>query len=118
MSKESHKELLSNEKQRLDDAKLEYAKAKESTEKLQVALANVETHLSSLTSKHKKIIALMDKQQEKLSKSQKEIAIIVGEIYIIEANVPLSDDEAEKLFLLKDVVKTSLQQIFSFKHFP
>lgn len=115
MSKELHQDSLSK---RLDDAKLEYGKANESAERLLVALASVETQLAALTSKKKKIIVILNKQQEKLSKSQQEITVTEGEIYTIEANVPLSDDEAEKLSLLKDAVKTSLQQILSFKPFP
>ncbi|XP_016481240.2 uncharacterized protein LOC107802287 [Nicotiana tabacum] len=118
MSKELHQESLSNAQQCLDDTKLEYGKANESAKKLQVALANVETQLASLTSKKKKIIMFPDKHQEKLSKSQKEITVTEGEIYTIEVNIPLSDDEAEKLSLLKVAVKMSLQQFLSFKPFP
>lgn len=83
-----------------------------------MALANVETKLESLTSKKEKIIVLLDKQQKKMSKNQKEITVIECDICTIEANVLLSDDEAENLTLLNDAFKTSLQQILSCKHFP
>ncbi|XP_009801417.1 uncharacterized protein [Nicotiana sylvestris] len=62
MSKELHQDSLSNAQQRLDDVKLEYGKANESAERLQVALASVETQLAALTSKKNKITVLLNKQ--------------------------------------------------------
>ncbi|OIT36613.1 hypothetical protein A4A49_64167, partial [Nicotiana attenuata] len=88
----------------------EYKKVNESVEKLQANLASIEQQLASLASRKKKIVTLLDKQQMKLAKSQENIDITEGEIYTIEANHPLSDDEAEKLSLLKGAVETSRQQ--------
>ncbi|XP_075098325.1 uncharacterized protein LOC142175442 isoform X2 [Nicotiana tabacum] len=117
MTKEFHQKSLSDARRRLDDAKREYEKVSESVEKLQVSLANVEQQLASLASRKKKIIALLDNQQVRLAKSQENVDVTEGEIYTIEANHPLSDDEAEKLSLLKGAVETSRQQILSFKPF-
>ncbi|KAK4341244.1 hypothetical protein RND71_039745 [Anisodus tanguticus] len=97
MTKESHQESLSDAQRGLHDAKQEHKKLDGSVEKLQVNLAKVEKDLAALSSKKEKIIALLDKSQEKLSKNQEKITITEDEIYTIEANHTLSDDEVERL---------------------
>ncbi|KAH0696534.1 hypothetical protein KY290_013902 [Solanum tuberosum] len=65
MTKESHEKALSDAQHRLDGAKLTHEKLDGSMEKLQATLANVEKHLKALTSKKKKVTALINKYQEK-----------------------------------------------------
>ncbi|KAK4721329.1 hypothetical protein R3W88_011562 [Solanum pinnatisectum] len=89
-----------------------------SMRKLQATLADVEKDLKALTSKKKKIITFINKYQEKLSKSQENITIIEGEIYTIEANYVLSNDEVERLAKLEGAVEKRCQEIISFKLFP
>ncbi|XP_059288149.1 uncharacterized protein LOC132041452 [Lycium ferocissimum] len=118
MTKELHQESLSDAQRRLDDAKQEHGKLDGSMKELQANLANVEKDLAALNSKKEKIIAFLDKYQEELSKNQEKITITEGEIYTIEANHVLSDEEAERLSKLEEAVEKSRQQILCFKPFP
>ncbi|KAH0671485.1 hypothetical protein KY285_025029 [Solanum tuberosum] len=94
MTKESHEKALSNAQH---GAKMAHEKLDGSMEKLQATLADVEKDLKALTSKKKKVTALINKYQEKLSKSQENVTITEGEIYTIEANNVMSNDEVETL---------------------
>ncbi|KAG5580676.1 hypothetical protein H5410_051303 [Solanum commersonii] len=118
MTKESHEKSLSDVQRRLDDAKLAHEKLDGSMEKLQETLADVEKDLKALTSKKKKVTALINKYQEKLPKSQENVTIMEGEIYTIEANNVMSNDEVERLTKLEGAVKKSRQEMISFKLFP
>ncbi|KAH0672490.1 hypothetical protein KY284_023577 [Solanum tuberosum] len=117
MTKESHKKALSDAQRRLDGAKLAHEKLDGSMDKLQATLADVEKDLKALTSKKKKVTALINKYQEKLSKSQENVTITEGEIYTIEANNVMSNDEVERLAKLEGEVEKSRQEIISFKLF-
>ncbi|KAK4718325.1 hypothetical protein R3W88_016663 [Solanum pinnatisectum] len=101
MTKESHEKALSDAQSRLDGAKLAHKKLYGSMEKLQATLVDVEKDLKALTSKKKKVTALINKYQEKLSKSQENVTITEGEIYTIEANNVMSNDEVERLAKLE-----------------
>ncbi|KAH0776103.1 hypothetical protein KY290_007514 [Solanum tuberosum] len=118
MTKESHEKALSDAQRRLDGAKMAHEKLDGSMEKLQAALADVEKDLKALTYKKKKVTALINKYQEKLSKSQENVTIMEGEIYTIEANNVISNDEVERLAKLEGAVEKSRQEIISFKLFP
>ncbi|KAH0636783.1 hypothetical protein KY289_036698 [Solanum tuberosum] len=118
MTKESHEKALSNAQRRLDGAKLAHEKLDGSMEKLQATLADVEKDLKALTYKKKKVTALINKYQEKLSKSQENVTITEGEIYTIEANNVMSNDEVGRLAKLEGAVEKSRQEIISFKLFP
>jgi len=118
MTKESHEKALSDAQRRLDGAKMAHEKLDGSMEKLQATLADVEKDLKALTSKKKKVTALINKYQEKLSKSQENVTITEGEIYTIEANNVMSNDEVERLAKLEGAVEKSRQEIISFKLFP
>ncbi|KAK4737480.1 hypothetical protein R3W88_001177 [Solanum pinnatisectum] len=63
MTKESHEKALSDVQRRLDGAKLAHEKLDGSMEKLQATLADVERDLKALTSKKKKVTALINKYQ-------------------------------------------------------
>ncbi|KAH0698966.1 hypothetical protein KY284_013181 [Solanum tuberosum] len=89
-----------------------------SMEKLQATLADVERDLKALTYKKKKVTALINRYQEKLSKSQENVTITEGEIYTIEVNNVMSTDEVERLAKLEGEVEKSRQEIISFKLFP
>ncbi|KAH0707678.1 hypothetical protein KY285_010480 [Solanum tuberosum] len=118
MTKESHEKTLSDAQRRLDGAKLAHEKLDGSMDKLQATLADVEKDLKALTSKKKKVTALINKYQEKLSKSQENVTITEGEIYTIEANNVMSNNEVERLAKLEGAVKKSRQEIINFKLFP
>ncbi|KAG5605345.1 hypothetical protein H5410_026837 [Solanum commersonii] len=118
MTKESHEKALSDAQRRLDGAKLAHEKLDGSMGKLQATLTDVEKDLKALTSKKKKITALINKYQEKLYKGQENVIITKGEIYTIEADHMLSDDEVERLADLEGAVQKSHQEIISFKLFP
>ncbi|KAH0672493.1 hypothetical protein KY284_023580 [Solanum tuberosum] len=107
MIKESHENALSDAQRRLDGAKLAHEKLDGSMGKLQATLTYVEKDLKALTSKKKKITALINKYQEKLYKSQENVTITEGEIYTIEADHMLSDDEVERLADLEGAVEKS-----------
>ncbi|KAK4731790.1 hypothetical protein R3W88_024778 [Solanum pinnatisectum] len=106
MTKESHEKVISDAQRRLDGAKLAHEKLDGSMEKLQATLADVEKDLKALTSKKKKVTALINKYQEKLSKSQEN------------ANNVMSKDEVERLAKLEGAVEKSRQEIITFKLFP
>ncbi|KAK4724350.1 hypothetical protein R3W88_027129 [Solanum pinnatisectum] len=93
------KKSISNVQQHLDSAKMEYGKLDGSIGKLQATLAD-----------KMKIVTLLNKYQE-------NVTIIEGEIYTIEANHTLSNDEVERISRLEGAVETSLQEIISFKLF-
>ncbi|KAH0693355.1 hypothetical protein KY285_020452 [Solanum tuberosum] len=118
MTKESHEKALYDAQRRLDGAKLAHEKLDGSMDKLQATLADVEKDLKALTSKKKKVTALINKYQEKLSKSQGNVPITEGEIYTIEANNVMSNDKVERLAKLEGAVEKSRQEIISFKLFP
>ncbi|KAG5577589.1 hypothetical protein H5410_057723 [Solanum commersonii] len=118
MTKESHEKALSDAQRRLDGAKLAHEKLDGSMDKLQATLADVEKDLKALTSKKKKVTAVINKYQEKLSKSQENVTITEGEIYTIEANNVMSNDEVERLAKLEGAFEKSRQEILSFKLFP
>ncbi|KAH0730259.1 hypothetical protein KY289_001447 [Solanum tuberosum] len=118
MTKESHEKALADAQHRLDDAKMAHEKLDGSMEKLQATLADVEKDLKALTYKKKKVTALINKYQEKLPKSQENVTITEGEIYTIEANNVMSNDEVERLAKLEGAVEKSRQEIISFKLFP
>ncbi|KAH0722656.1 hypothetical protein KY290_005312 [Solanum tuberosum] len=118
MTKESHEKALSDAQRRLDGAKLAHEKLDGSMDKLQATLVDVEKDLKALTSKKKKVTALINKYQEKLSRSQENVTITEGEIYTIEANNVMSNDEVERLAKLEGAVEKSRQEIISFKLFP
>uniref|UniRef100_M1DCB5 Uncharacterized protein n=1 Tax=Solanum tuberosum TaxID=4113 RepID=M1DCB5_SOLTU len=118
MTKELHEKTLSDAQCRLDSAKLAHEKFYGSMDKLQATLADVEKELKALTSKKKKVTALINKYQEKLSKSQENATITEGEIYTIGANNVMSNDEVERLAKLEGAVEKSRQEIISFKLFP
>ncbi|KAH0727911.1 hypothetical protein KY290_003617 [Solanum tuberosum] len=118
MTKESHEKALADSQHHLDDAKMAHEKLDGSMEKLQATLADVEKDLKALTYKKKKVTALINKYQEKLSKSQENVIITEGEIYTIEANNVMSNDEVERLAKLEGAVEKSRQEIISFKLFP
>ncbi|KAK4724032.1 hypothetical protein R3W88_026811 [Solanum pinnatisectum] len=99
MTKESHEKSISNAQQRLDSAKMDYGKLDGSMGKLQATLAD-----------KMKIITLLNKYQE-------NVTIIEGEIYTIEANHTLSNDEVARISKLEGAVEKSLQEIISFKLF-
>uniref|UniRef100_M1DHF2 Uncharacterized protein n=1 Tax=Solanum tuberosum TaxID=4113 RepID=M1DHF2_SOLTU len=107
MTKESHEKALSDAQRRLDGAKLAHENLDGSMGKLQATLTDVEKDLKALTSKKKKITVLINKYQEKLYKSQENVTIIEGEIYTIEADHMLSDDEVERLADLEEAVEKS-----------
>ncbi|KAH0715121.1 hypothetical protein KY284_008026 [Solanum tuberosum] len=86
VTKESYEKVLSNAQRCLDGAKLAHEKLDGSMGKLQVTFIDVEKDIEALTSKKKKVITLLNKYQEKLSKSQENVTITEGEIYTIEAN--------------------------------
>ncbi|KAH0761502.1 hypothetical protein KY290_017575 [Solanum tuberosum] len=117
MTKELHEKTLSDAQCRLDGAKLAHEKLDGSMDKLQATLADVEKDLKALTSKKKKVTALINKYQEKLSKSQENATITEGEIYTIETNNVMSNDEVERLAKLEGAVEKSRQEIISFKLF-
>ncbi|KAH0691939.1 hypothetical protein KY289_019297 [Solanum tuberosum] len=98
--------------------RLAHEKLDGSMDKLQATLADVEKDLKALTSKKKKVTALINKYQEKLSKSQENVTITEGKIYTIEANNVMSNDEVERLAKLEGAVEKSRQEIISFKLFP
>ncbi|KAH0643619.1 hypothetical protein KY290_035093 [Solanum tuberosum] len=75
MTKESHEKALSDAQRRLDGAKMAHEKLDGYMEKLQATLADVEKDLKSLTYKKEKVTALINKYQEKLSKSQENVTI-------------------------------------------
>ncbi|KAG5622432.1 hypothetical protein H5410_007650 [Solanum commersonii] len=56
--------------------------------------------LESLDLQEKKVTVLINKYQEKLSKSQENVTIM-GEIYTIEASNVMSNDEVERLAKLE-----------------
>ncbi|KAH0692475.1 hypothetical protein KY285_019572 [Solanum tuberosum] len=116
MIKELHENALSDAPRRLDGAKLTHEKLDGSMDKLQATL--VEKDLKALTSKKKKVTALINKYQEKLSKIQENVTITEGEIYTIEANNVMSNNEVERLAKLEGAVEKSRQEIISFKLFP
>ncbi|KAG5570345.1 hypothetical protein H5410_060111 [Solanum commersonii] len=118
MTKESHEKVLFDAQCHLDGAKMAHEKLDGSMEKLQETLADVEKDLKALTYKKKKVTALINKYQEKLSKSQENVTITEGEIYTIEANNVMSNDEVERLAKLEGAVEKSRQEIISFKLFP
>ncbi|WMV38433.1 hypothetical protein MTR67_031818 [Solanum verrucosum] len=118
MTKESHEKALSDAQRRLDGAKMAHEKLYGSMEKLQATLADVEKDLKALTYKKKKVTALINKYQDKLSKSQENVTITEGEIYTIESNNVISNDEVERLPKLEGAVEKSCQEIISFKLFP
>ncbi|KAH0709112.1 hypothetical protein KY284_010539 [Solanum tuberosum] len=118
MTKESHEKALSDAQRRLDGTKLAHEKLDGSMDKLQATLADVEKDLKALTSKKKKVTTLINKYQEKLSKSQDNVTITEGEIYTIEANNVMSNDEVERLAKLEGAVEKSRQEIISLKLFP
>ncbi|KAH0698813.1 hypothetical protein KY284_013028 [Solanum tuberosum] len=105
MTKESHEKALSDAQCRLDGAKMAHEKLDGSMEKLQATLADVEKDLKALTYKKKKVTALINKYQEKLSKSQENVTITEGEIYTMEANNVMSNDEVERLAKLEGTVE-------------
>ncbi|KAG5599197.1 hypothetical protein H5410_030567 [Solanum commersonii] len=82
MTKESHEKALSDAQRRLNGAKLAHEKLDGSMEKLQATLVVVEKDLKSLTYNKKK-----------------------GEIYTIEANNVMSNDEVERLAKLEGAVE-------------
>ncbi|KAH0665733.1 hypothetical protein KY285_026939 [Solanum tuberosum] len=90
ITKESHEKALADAQHRLDDAKMAHEKLDGSMEKLQATLADVEKDLKALTYKKKKVTTLINKYQEKLSKSQENVTITEGELYTIEANNVMS----------------------------
>ncbi|KAG5614080.1 hypothetical protein H5410_013904 [Solanum commersonii] len=98
-------------------ARMAHEKLYGSMEKLQATLADVEKDLKALTYKKKKVTALINKYQEKLSKSQENVTITEGEVYTIEANNVMSNDEVERLAKLEGAVEKSRQEIISFKLF-
>ncbi|KAH0688041.1 hypothetical protein KY284_018594 [Solanum tuberosum] len=118
MTKESHEKTLSDAQHRLDGAKLAYEKLDGSMDKIQATLVDVKKDLKALTSKKKKVTVLINKYQEKLSKSQENGTITEGEIYTIEANNVMSNDEVERLAKLEGAVEKNRQEIISFKLFP
>ncbi|KAG5599195.1 hypothetical protein H5410_030565 [Solanum commersonii] len=118
MTKESHEKALFDAQRRLDGAKMTHEKLDGSMEKLQATLAGVEKDLKALNYKKKKVTVLINKYQEKLFKSQENVTITEGEIYTIEANNVMSNDEVERLAKLEGAVEKSRQEIISFKLFP
>ena len=60
--------------------------------KLQATLADVEKDLKVLTFK-KKVTSLINQYQEKFSNSQENVTITEGEIYTIEANNVMDNNE-------------------------
>ncbi|WMV18610.1 hypothetical protein MTR67_011995 [Solanum verrucosum] len=92
---------LSDAQHCLDGAKLAHEKLDGSMDKLQATLAEVLKDLKALTFKKKKVTALINKYQEKLSKSQENVTITEGEISTIEAYNVMSNDEVERLAKLE-----------------
>ena len=101
----------------LDGAKLAHEKFDGSMEKLQATLAEVEKDLKVLSSKKKKVTTLINQYQDKLSKSQENVTITEGEIYTIEENNVMSNNEVEILAKLEEAIEKSRQKIISFKIF-
>ncbi|KAG5615154.1 hypothetical protein H5410_014978 [Solanum commersonii] len=117
MTKESHEKALSDAQHCLDGVKLAHEKLDGSMDKLQATLADVLKDIKALTFKKKKVTALINKYQEKLSKSKENVTITEGEIYTIEAYNVMSNDEVERLAKLEGAVEKSRQEIKSFKLF-
>ena len=80
-------------------------------------LEDMEKDLKALTSKKKKVTTLINQYQEKLSKSQENVTITEGEIYTIEENNVMSNNEVEILAKLEEAIEKSRQKIISFKIF-
>ena len=107
MTKELHEVGLSDAQCRLHGTKLTHEKLDGSMKNHYATLADVEKDLKFFISKKNKVTALINKYQEKLSKSQKNVNIMEGEIYTIEANNVMSNDEIERLTKLKGAIKKS-----------
>ncbi|KAK4706954.1 hypothetical protein R3W88_033491 [Solanum pinnatisectum] len=118
MTKVSHEKALYDAQRGLDSAKVVHEKLDGSMGKLSTTLEHVEKDLEALISEKKNIIMLLNKYQEKLSESQDNVTMTKGEIYTIEVNHMLSNDEVEILSKLEVEVETSRQEIIGFKHFP
>ena len=86
--------------------------------KLQETLADVEKDLKALSSKKKKVTELINKYQEKLSKTRENVTTMEGDIYAIDANNVMSNDDIARLAKAEKAIEKSRQEIISFKLFP
>ncbi|KAK4364296.1 hypothetical protein RND71_015654 [Anisodus tanguticus] len=117
MTRDSHQELLSAEKQRLHTATKEKIKMNNRLGELQIVLAKTENELEVLTAKKKKTTLFIDEQQKKLSRNKESITTTEDEVHTIERTSPFSEEEVEELAKLKEEVETTRQEILSFKTF-
>ena len=84
ITKESHEKTLFDAQRHFDGAKLAHENLDTSMEKLQATLAYVEKDLKAFTFKKNKVTELINKYQEKLSKTQENVTTMEGEIYTIK----------------------------------
>ncbi|MCD7458592.1 hypothetical protein HAX54_038627 [Datura stramonium] len=105
ITRECHHKSLSDVQQCFIDAKEKSTKANGCMEDLQATLAKIEKELKTLSMKRKKTMTHTDEQRRQLSKNQENIIGFESEIRAIKENGPLSEDEIEKFFKLKETVE-------------
>ncbi|KAM3235161.1 hypothetical protein P3L10_015197 [Capsicum annuum] len=118
ITRDAHQDLFSVAQHRLHDANEDKVKMDKRLAELQKFLERADKELVAWTSKKKKTIFLIEEHQKKLSKNEKSVTNIEGEIHSLEKISPLSETETIDLAKLMEIAETSRLQILGHKLFP